>query len=544
MIFIYVGGKGTNGVTVNNSTNYITEGGWNGGGNGHQDGDNNDCGGGGGGATDFRVIQGSSNGSGWDNLSSLQSRIMVAAGGGGAITTNNYTGIRLYLQGYGGGLESVSAKLTGGGTPYYTASISISGVYTYNVIGTYNTDASNNPNNGILYNLGTFGKGGNGKVYTPDKSIVSNHAAGGGGGGYYGGVAGSTWITSTAVWGARGSGGTSYISGYPGLSTYTNNGKSYTFTDYQMISGDDLTSSTNSGNGQAKITLLEISIDTQNVSVRKIWQDNGNSDGYRTPVCLELQNGEFPTCHHAQLSAAGNAVGYTFAGISSGDYSVIESGETCPAGLPAAYRQVEWIQSTGTQWIDIGIVPSDSTGFEIDFIPYGLSASPVQSIFAAVTVVTENGNDNTYALQLAMHVSAGKLYRGLSISAYVTGCNMQGTIRQTISYRNGIFTDPLGNSISLQPQSLSKVDASIAVFGRHYIYHNNNTEGVNELGNVRVYSLKFFDGNVLVRDFIPCYRISDNEIGLYDTVNGVFYTNQGTGTFYKGPDCIAAVILD
>ena len=112
---------------------------------------------------------------------------------------------------------------------------------------------------------------------------------------------------------------------------------------------------------------------------------------------------------------------------------------------------------------------------------------------------------------------------------------MQGTIRQTISYRNGIFTDPLGNSTSLQPQSLSKVDASIAVFGRHYIYHHTNTEGVNELGNARIYSLKFYDGSVIVRNFVPCYSISDGEAGLYDTVNGVFYSNQGTGEFIKGP---------
>ena len=41
---------------------------------------------------------------------------------------------------------------------------------------------------------------------------------------------------------------------------------------------------------------------------------------------------------------------------------------------------------------------------------------------------------------------------------------------------------------------------------------------------------------MLVRDFIPCYRISDGVIGLYDKVSGKFYTNAGTGTFTKGAD--------
>lgn len=37
-------------------------------------------------------------------------------------------------------------------------------------------------------------------------------------------------------------------------------------------------------------------------------------------------------------------------------------------------------------------------------------------------------------------------------------------------------------------------------------------------------------------DLVPCYRKADTVIGFYDVVNDVFYTNEGTGTFVKGPD--------
>lgn len=37
-------------------------------------------------------------------------------------------------------------------------------------------------------------------------------------------------------------------------------------------------------------------------------------------------------------------------------------------------------------------------------------------------------------------------------------------------------------------------------------------------------------------ELIPCYRKSDKEIGLYDIVNDIFYTNQGSGQFTKGND--------
>jgi hypothetical protein len=37
-----------------------------------------------------------------------------------------------------------------------------------------------------------------------------------------------------------------------------------------------------------------------------------------------------------------------------------------------------------------------------------------------------------------------------------------------------------------------------------------------------------------VRDFIPA-RMSSGTVGLYDLVNDVFYTNNGSGVFMPGP---------
>lgn len=52
--------------------------------------------------------------------------------------------------------------------------------------------------------------------------------------------------------------------------------------------------------------------------------------------------------------------------------------------------------------------------------------------------------------------------------------------------------------------------------------------------NVRIYSVQISIDDILVRDFIPCYRKSDGEGGLYDKVTKQFYTNKGTGSFtYK-----------
>ena len=50
------------------------------------------------------------------------------------------------------------------------------------------------------------------------------------------------------------------------------------------------------------------------------------------------------------------------------------------------------------------------------------------------------------------------------------------------------------------------------------------------------YSFKIWKGDTLLRDFVPCYRKSDNVLGMYDIVEGEFYTNSGTGQFLAGPN--------
>lgn len=49
--------------------------------------------------------------------------------------------------------------------------------------------------------------------------------------------------------------------------------------------------------------------------------------------------------------------------------------------------------------------------------------------------------------------------------------------------------------------------------------------------NIRIYYAKIWDDGILVRNFIPAVRNDDGVIGMYDQVNDVFYTNDGTGSF-------------
>ena len=51
---------------------------------------------------------------------------------------------------------------------------------------------------------------------------------------------------------------------------------------------------------------------------------------------------------------------------------------------------------------------------------------------------------------------------------------------------------------------------------------------------MRLYMFKLYENENLICNYIPCYKKSDGEVGLYDLINKVFLTNIGTGEFIKG----------
>lgn len=158
-LYIYVGGQGEVGKVLQNAA-----GGYNGGGSGCHDNSDDESDGGGGGATDVRLVSGV-----WNNLESLQSRIMVAAGGGG-------------------GSDNIQGGAAGGITSKTVAS---------------STGASQ-------YSGYAFGYGQDGVL------VRKNYPIGGGGGGYYGGYA----IDNGSNYYNPGAGGSSYISGHTGCVAY------------------------------------------------------------------------------------------------------------------------------------------------------------------------------------------------------------------------------------------------------------------------------------------------------------------------------------
>ena len=189
--------------------------------------------------------------------------------------------------------------------------------------------------------------------------------------------------------------------------------------------------------------------------------------------------------------------------------------------LPSGYTQVEYLESNGTQYIDTRYYPNNLTDVECKFIFNQLDSNAVPSVFG----VRES---NSGVSQFLMSVASGELlivHRSYnhSIPSIRPLVNTEYILRITPqkAYWNGT------EILTMTSSAANCRNLSMFAFGR------NTWSGLANKFYGKIYYLKIYEAGVLVRNFIPCINQS-NVAGMYDTVNDVFYTNAGTGTFNTG----------
>lgn len=205
--------------------------------------------------------------------------------------------------------------------------------------------------------------------------------------------------------------------------------------------------------------------------------------------------------------------------------------------LPTEYQEVEYIEGTGTQWIDTNITLKQNSSFDVRF--YEVNIPNPATAQNRTHIVGFHDGSNRFRIRRIEQDTFYFLYGNSGLTWTPGGgitmknrlIDFHYSINEFTASRDGItFTYTPGQFTFVQS------NRTIKLFAEPSLEANGETrfEG-------RFYFFKLKEGDTLVRNFIPCYRKSDNEIGMYDTVNGVFYTNQGTGTFLKGNNVVHTI---
>ncbi len=188
--------------------------------------------------------------------------------------------------------------------------------------------------------------------------------------------------------------------------------------------------------------------------------------------------------------------------------------------VPSTYQLVEYLESTGTQYILTDVIPSSNFKLEADV--YGSSSYTGETAFAGV----RDSKSIEFYYQAGIPkfwitagaIGAATAYYDQKIH-YIAESNSSGiklTINEAQYESTNVYTGGTSNPLMI------------------FSYNGSGTPSYNFRG--RIYYLKLYDNNVLIRNFIPCYRKSDNVAGLYDTVHNTFYPNGGSNPFILGPN--------
>lgn len=224
------------------------------------------------------------------------------------------------------------------------------------------------------------------------------------------------------------------------------------------------------------------------------------------------------------LGTIGYIKGLTMSSSDIGDKytdDTFKPGESLPesnpteAPLPEDYQKLTYIATrTGKQYYKplFQFIPTTTRKYVIDFQYTGSTTSYVLGC--------TNGNASCSILGTAGTLRIG---RGYSIGKSYSNYND----------RHVISLDLLNKTHTIDDTSYDIAEDKIVLPSSLTMFigaNNSKNSTVESIGNYRFYRIQVYDNNKLIINYVPVKKISTNELGLYDKVNGSFLLHTGGGT--------------
>lgn len=189
--------------------------------------------------------------------------------------------------------------------------------------------------------------------------------------------------------------------------------------------------------------------------------------------------------------------------------------------VPTSYVRLDYIESTGEQYIDTGVSYDEDNEYVINC---DVAVTSSTSRFSGW-----NGGGIFGIASSSWQDGVGHAIEGFDIFEKT---NIQLIIEKELS-SDTIMTVTQGDNTD----SKSRTHPSIKNYaGMNYpiFAYTDNNGGLYRYISMKLWNMRISINDKLVRDFVPCYRKTDGVSGLYDVINDKFYTNSGTGEFVKG----------
>lgn len=194
--------------------------------------------------------------------------------------------------------------------------------------------------------------------------------------------------------------------------------------------------------------------------------------------------------------------------------------------LPSDFDKLKYLESTGTQYIKTGYVPTNTTGLYIDTqdvgggdtIPMGLRESSSTDTRFFITRQTSSA-DVGYGWGTWTQISTTK------------GSVRYDSTLNWLNDRKSITNNPLFPTVIKNLGELPFTPSlDIWMFG----INRGGSHAYKFKG--RIYRAKISEGSEIVRDFVPAYDTLKQRPCMYDLINNVAYYNDGEEEFLHNRD--------
>lgn len=199
--------------------------------------------------------------------------------------------------------------------------------------------------------------------------------------------------------------------------------------------------------------------------------------------------------------------------------------EKSGGGLPEGYTAVDYLQSSGAQWIEMGVAPNQNTK-------------------AVLKIKINNFNEELGASLIGSRTNANSSDQ---FSTYLDGVDggrflfrMDGQT-QAISW-TGLTTNKIYIVTLSGTEMKAELEDGTAVFSKTFSVPNFTStvtmalfksKPLNKGFRGRIYSCKHYNGDKLIQDFQPCLDTGGVPC-MFDLVSQKPFYNVGTGSFTWG----------
>lgn len=207
------------------------------------------------------------------------------------------------------------------------------------------------------------------------------------------------------------------------------------------------------------------------------------------------------------------------------EYNAGEAIDISPSGtdLPAGYADISYIESTGSQWTQLGYYANNNSRAVVDYVvPNTVSTTSDAAIFGSGA-----GSNQAFVFwddQLENNQKGGFVYGSNSWSSS-TDANRGRNFNKNRGVHtildcsvNGCFID---NNLlhGITPTGNFSSTVALGVFASA----NGDQRYGYSIAPFRIYSFKIYENDALEVDLRPALRLSDNKPGFYDVINDDFY---------------------